>query len=328
MKILPEFEKKLKKNDIDPAAKTAESLARAGDIEGANSFVKTNPQHQRLLINAFAKYNPGLLSILRDDLPTIFESESASAHLPSATPSVIQGPGGPGGGGGTTDLPPVIVSAPAPPYPDPSYPVGSNPPPSGGGGGGGGGSSSSFGNINLEGDTPAHRMAILNLAENALDKLGYSFPAHYTISYVDKFAYIDKDTGEYRYSDIQESSGTNEIEALGRTDQSGDGDGGSIYIFRGAAQPKTSDGAYFWRAIRVDGDHQPSMSGVSVEDILDGGITGVQLATSVMAHELYHAYGHVAENTEDINDPTEIDARTYGLLARRALSKAILDERN
>lgn len=124
------------------------------------------------------------------------------------------------------------------------------------------------------------------------------------------------------------ANGTNEIEALGRTDQNGDSDGGSIYIFRGATQPAVIEGAYYWFGVRTDGDGHPSMSGATVQGILDGGITGVELATSVIAHELYHAYGNVAAKTEDPNDPTEIDARTYGLIAERALTKAILDERN
>lgn len=184
-----------------------------------------------------------------------------------------------------------------------------------------------FGNYNEVGDTAQKRLQIVNAAEADLVKLGYTFPYGYNIKYVDQFAFKDLKTGKYRYGNSREIHSADEIEVFGRTDQNSMGNGGTIYIFRNATQPSLGDDGFFhWDGIKMDDKGHPSMTG-NVGSLIDGGMTGVFLSLAAMAHELYHAQGHFAANTNGPNDPTEIDGRTYGLIAERALNQAILDER-
>lgn len=309
-------------------------IAKAGDIQLAKSFATVNPEVAIQLGDAFARHNPGLLHLLQTEVPTAFASPlvTEQERSPDTSVNLVKPPDdGDGGGGGIPTEPPVIVTAPAPPpTPPPSFPSDPPPPPppgGGGGGGGGGGNSTSFGNLNEKGDTTQHRMEIMNTAEADLAKLGYSFPAGYEIKYTDQFAFKNQKTGQYRYSDSRDPQ-ANETEVFGRTDTNANGSGGNIYMFRGATEPPLgSDGFFHWSGVKMDNKGMPSMTG-NVGTIVDGGMGGVQLTLAAMAHELYHAQGHFAANTNDPNDPTEIDANTYGLIAERALNAAAIAERN
>lgn len=300
-------------------------IAKAGDIQLAKSFATINPEAATQLGDAFARYNPGPLHLLQSEVPTAFASPLATEQeqSPGVSANLVKPPGD-GDGGGVPTEPPVIVTAPAPPPTPPSFPSDppSPPPPSGGGGG-----STSFGNLNEKGDTTQHRMEIMNTAEDDLAKLGYSFAAGYEIKYTDQFAFKSQKTGQYRYSDSRDPQ-ADEVEVFGRTDPNANGSGGNIYMFRGATEPPLgSDGFFHWSGVKMDDKGMPSMTG-NVGTIVDGGMGGVQLTLAAMAHELYHAQGHFAANTNDPNDPTEIDANTYGLIAERALNAAAIAERN
>lgn len=298
-------------------------ISMSGDISGAKKFCADHPDYAHALGKAFYKNNPSLLHILDKELPGVFLSASTSKH--GYTPFLLPPEGGGDGGGGIPTEPPVVVTAPAPPIVPPPPSGAPAPPPVSGGGGGS--VSPTFGDYNEKGDTAEHRLEIVNNAKNALVKLNYDFPAGYSINYTDKFAFKNNKTGEYRFSNKRDGA-KDEKEVFGRTDPNVNG-GGKIYIFRGATQPplNKSDGFFHWDGIRMDDNGKPSMTGENVGTVVDGGMTGLSLSVAAMAHEIYHAFGHFPEDTNNPNDPVEIDAGTYGFMAERSLTQALIDER-
>lgn len=98
-----------------------DKLAKEGDIAGAKAFAAENPEAASLLGDAFATHQPGLKHVLREEVPSAFASPTPDIvdqkTNQQVTANVIAGPPDPGGGVPTE--PPVIVTAPAPPWPPP-----------------------------------------------------------------------------------------------------------------------------------------------------------------------------------------------------------------
>jgi hypothetical protein len=231
------------------------------------------------------------------------------------------------GGLKAKDLPPVTV------HPDPgaggggyARPPQGSPPSPPRGGGGGGGASPTYGNYNLRADTLEHRLEIANLVQDDLEKLGYHMPNGYKAGYNDHYAYRNKATGQLRYTDTRVDPAPGEVEIASTTDSSNH----TIYLFHGAVDPKLNpNGNFGWNYVKLDSTtNQPSMTGTVTTRPLDGGMSPVAWALASLAHEEYHASGHFAVQNDNELDRNELSANTYGCMAERALTKAIINERN
>ncbi|HET7267010.1 MAG TPA: hypothetical protein VFJ15_02790 [Oleiagrimonas sp.] len=179
---------------------------------------------------------------------------------------------------------------------------------------------------NPSADTTGGRGAIVDEAGHILNDLGFYAPPGTSVTYVDKYAFINDNTDAIRWSNTYNPK-SYESDSDGYTNRDGE-----IVIARNNMNSQGTGLAfdhYYWGELRATGNGEIDVGGTDEVAVNQSyGLTYLESTIATLAYEYYHAnviFHEGGHRTGSASDLEEERARTQGYLAEKAFEKADQD---